>query len=347
MFAPRVRPVAALGAALVVTRPSLVVVPHVSPPTSPSASPRRRQRRFSPLNASERSRQPRATVAFDRFDYYVVHSWTDDPALKARALEQWAARYALAHDGRKPRLWLDALCADASRTELEQLADLPFVMCRARGLLLLCGPKTLDKLRCAIELYVWLATGGTVDDVQLVLVGPSSVCAQVVASFDVFHVMYASAAAGDVSDPAVVERLVRVVELARVSVFNELIRSFMPVVREQFALARARADEQTPPVADASLLSRINSESVLVQTPGRGGLTRILASLTSRNASGAYCGPSSAPLGSSALDSRARFSQSQSQREARPAEIPRPPSRLASGKFLSGTLRASPGSVAQ
>jgi hypothetical protein len=78
-----------------------------------------------------------------------------------------------------------------------------------------------------------------VADVQVALVGPPAAGAQVVAAFDAFHVMYASAAAAAgepaarAADPAFAERLLRVVELARVSVFNEQVRSFLPVVREQ------------------------------------------------------------------------------------------------------------------
>jgi hypothetical protein len=240
----RVQPVA-----VVVSPPATAIdAPSVLAP-SPPRKPRLMSQRWVNEPCLTNRIRPRVV-----FDYYVVHSWSDDPTLKASALKRWAAGYARAHDGRRPCIWLDTLCADATRTEAEQLADLPFVMGRARGLLLLCGPKTLDRLRCAIELYVWLATGGSVDDVQIALLGPPDVYPQLVAAFDVYHAMYASTAA-DASDPAVVEQLMRVVELARVSVFNEKVRSFLPVVREH----AARAGAQTEAALPASL-SRIDSQ---------------------------------------------------------------------------------------
>jgi hypothetical protein len=222
---------------------------------------------------------PEHALANVAFDYYVVHSWSDDASLKASALERWAAGYARAHDGRRPCIWLDALCADATRTEAEQLADLPFVMGRAHGLLLLCGPKTIDRLRCAIELYVWLATGGSVDDVQIALLGPPDVYPQLVAAFDVYHVMYASVAA-DASDPAVVEQLMRVVELARVSVFNEKVRSFLPVVREHAARARACAAAAAPSVEDASHVMALEAAGAR-GSRGRGRRSQSFTSSTS------------------------------------------------------------------
>jgi hypothetical protein len=181
-------------------------------------------------------------AAPDAFDFYVVHAWADPPELKGAALREWSERYTRDAGGRQPTIWLDALCADATRSEAEQLAQMPFLMGRARGLLLLCGPGTLDCLRCAVELYVWLATGGKLEHVQVAVLGAPpapAACAQIVAAFDVFHAMYVKPDAAG-SDPAIVEKLTRAVELAHVSLFNEAVRSYLPRVREQCALVRAR-----------------------------------------------------------------------------------------------------------
>jgi hypothetical protein len=249
-------------------------------PSPAAASPLRLPRLKFWLAATAEASLPEHALANVAFDYYVVHSWSDDASLKASALERWAAGYARAHDGRRPCIWLDALCADATRTEAEQLADLPFVMGRAHGLLLLCGPKTIDRLRCAIELYVWLATGGSVDDVQIALLGrPCVSYPQLVAAFDVYHVMYASVAA-DASDPAVVEQLMRVVELARVSVFNEKVRSFLPVVREHAARARACAAAAAPSVEDASHVMALEAAGAR-GSRGRGRRSQSFTSSTS------------------------------------------------------------------
>ena len=99
-------------------------------------------------------------------------------------------------------------------------------------------------------------------------------------SFDAFHVMYAGAALAEGADPAVLERLTRLVELARVSVFNERIRSLLPIVREHAARAQAAQAVALPAAKHAPPLGRIESERALVgrRLAGKAATARNLVS---------------------------------------------------------------------
>lgn len=174
------------------------------------------------------------------FDFFVVHSCTDDPVLRANALGSWVENYQKTHNGRCPTMWIDTICSDTSRSKSDQLADLPFILGRSRRLLLICSPTTINTLRCAIELYVWQETGGgiTVDDIHIALIGePCITYPQLITAFDFYHAMYASVEICEATDELVVEQLISVVERARISIFNEKVRAFLPVIRLRAAVA--------------------------------------------------------------------------------------------------------------
>lgn len=161
-----------------------------------------------------------------------MHSWADDPHAKCEALRTWLASKTASGDP-PPTAWLDAACADPSLLPRERLPHMLPCLAMCRKLLLVASPSVLDELWTVCELFAWLLLGGSLEDVEVVIiVGTSNEEANnaVLAAFDAFAVMYARAARADDE-----ERIVRAVELASVSRFNEAVRSYLPRIREAVA----------------------------------------------------------------------------------------------------------------
>lgn len=209
------------------------------------------------LNAE--SKESGRAAADDRLlptaDAYVVHAAADDFAARARALNRWAAAFASEH-GRSPRVWVQWEHADPGLTPEERLAHLPTYLGRSRRLLLLAGPRLALELECAVAMYVWRATGGTLDAVDVV---PTASSQQehtaAVASFDTFAVLFsAMPPPGGARD-----RLVRCVQLATPHRFNEVVRAYLPVVRDAWAERGLHEDEGVGD--DVTLTERTDHDS--------------------------------------------------------------------------------------
>ncbi|KAG8463672.1 hypothetical protein KFE25_003945 [Diacronema lutheri] len=122
-------------------------------------------------------------------DRYCVHAWQDCAAAKLSTLRAFAAEFVLEH-GRVPAVWLDALCAppparapdarargrsargadDAPADGAAELARMPRLLGRSRGLLILVGPAFYTRLWCALEVYTWFALGGTLRALTMLVV---------------------------------------------------------------------------------------------------------------------------------------------------------------------------------
>jgi hypothetical protein len=164
-------------------------------------------------------------------DYYVVHSHEDDPEAKRRALRDWAELRMAANGSVPPTVWLDELCADVSLTAEQLLAYLPFYLGRCRKLLVLVGRGFPGSLMTALELFCWVETGGSIANVEVLMVAPGGAAhEEAVAAIDAFHAMYTSVGTGKVD-----ERIIRALELAPISTFNEHVRSFLPAVERAVA----------------------------------------------------------------------------------------------------------------
>lgn len=163
-------------------------------------------------------------------DFYVVHAWDDPPGVKRAALQRFAEEWEEEH-GRPPHVWLDTLCSDPSLTPEERLARMPVNIARSRQVLLLCGPSVAHRLWCIAELYCWMATGGSSNDIVVVPIGATrGQINSVIASFETFHVMHCRASL-HVHHAA----MVRMIELATVSRFAELVDDLLPAVRNACA----------------------------------------------------------------------------------------------------------------
>ena len=88
-------------------------------------------------------------------DWFVSHSWHDDPAAKHAALQRCGREFE-SRTGRAPTLWLDKLCVHPWFRE-GSLQCLPIYIQACRGVLVLCGDSYLERLWCVWELYTVFA----------------------------------------------------------------------------------------------------------------------------------------------------------------------------------------------
>jgi len=108
-------------------------------------------------------------------DIFVSHSWHDDVQAKWDALHSWCKRFEATH-GRPPKLWLDFCCIDQANIETN-LRCLPVYLSGCRKLLIIAGATYVQRLWCAIELFVFVSihkiTGGKL---EMSIIGPTESC---------------------------------------------------------------------------------------------------------------------------------------------------------------------------
>ena len=85
-------------------------------------------------------------------DYFVSHSWKDDPDQKFKALKRVAGDFHT-KNGRWPRLWFDKCCINQQMIG-QGLKLLPINVMASKRLLMLLGPTYTSRLWCVWELYV-------------------------------------------------------------------------------------------------------------------------------------------------------------------------------------------------
>jgi len=136
-------------------------------------------------------------AALGEVDAFLSHSWSDDGREKYEALRGWADAFEAAY-GRPPLLWLDRCCIRQDDDIAASLLGLPIFLSGCRSLLVLYGPSYCGRLwrppllsalareemsslphllraspRCVMEVFCFLAMGGKLDDIHVLLL-PSS-----------------------------------------------------------------------------------------------------------------------------------------------------------------------------
>jgi hypothetical protein len=100
-------------------------------------------------------------------DFFISHSWSDDPDLKYSHLASVAANFERVH-GREPIFWLDKLCIDQDDIS-RALRCLPVFVFSCKRLLVLAGNTYTSRLWCVWELYVFFSMSpDAVQNVDLV-----------------------------------------------------------------------------------------------------------------------------------------------------------------------------------
>jgi len=107
---------------------------------------------FHPGEARTEADQSKHSFACLRPDFFISHSWRDDPDDKYRAVKLIADRFE-EENGFEPTLWIDKFCIDQEDIG-EALRYLPVYVAASNMVVLLIGPTYLSRLWCLWELFV-------------------------------------------------------------------------------------------------------------------------------------------------------------------------------------------------
>eukprot|EP00929_Paragymnodinium_shiwhaense_P014209 TRINITY_DN122101_c0_g1_i1.p1 TRINITY_DN122101_c0_g1~~TRINITY_DN122101_c0_g1_i1.p1 ORF type:complete len:718 (+),score=117.49 TRINITY_DN122101_c0_g1_i1:162-2315(+) len=91
----------------------------------------------------------------ETIDFFMSHSWHDDPHTKFEKIQTLATEFK-SHHGRYPTFWLDKVCIDQSHIA-DGLRVLPINVMACSHLLVLCGETYPTRLWCIWEMFVLLA----------------------------------------------------------------------------------------------------------------------------------------------------------------------------------------------
>ena len=114
---------------------------------------------------------------------------------------------------------------------LRSLEHLPVRLARSSRLLVLASPSLFERLWPTMEIFVWWLTGGGQDMVRVLpVVADERGRSALLAAVDAFHVMYCD-------EPRASDRrlVLRLVEIASTSAFNETVRALYPTVLDELA----------------------------------------------------------------------------------------------------------------
>ena len=118
---------------------------------------------WAPLEGSEPS------FLCARPDFFVSHSWRDDPEDKYHALKVVVDRFEEEH-GFEPSIWIDKYCIEQTSIT-ESLRYLPVYVGASDKIILLIGPTYLSRLWCIWEMFV-IHTTRTLHDALYLSIAP-------------------------------------------------------------------------------------------------------------------------------------------------------------------------------
>ena len=92
-------------------------------------------------------------VTFDQVDFFLSHSWSDDPHAKWDAVQKLRADFK-AKNGREPLVWFDKYCIDQTAID-ESVRRLPIFVVASSKFVVLLGSSYASRCWCMLELFVF------------------------------------------------------------------------------------------------------------------------------------------------------------------------------------------------
>jgi hypothetical protein len=86
-----------------------------------------------------------------KIDFFVSHSWSDDPTWKRQELIKFSEEF-MQRRGRYPTYWIDKICIDQANPT-DGIMALPITIGACRDVLVLMGPTYMKRLWCVWELF--------------------------------------------------------------------------------------------------------------------------------------------------------------------------------------------------
>ena len=92
---------------------------------------------------------------YDRADFFISHSWSDNPQHKTRVLCEFAAAFKQ-NTGRSPTVWFDKTCIDQRAPDLA-LTLLPVFIASSKKMIVVLSESYLTRLWCLWEIFTLLS----------------------------------------------------------------------------------------------------------------------------------------------------------------------------------------------
>ena len=131
-------------------------------------------------------------VSFKEIDYFISHSWSDDPHAKWAAVQEMRTTFKKAN-GREPLVWFDKYCIDQNAID-QSVRRLPIFVVASRKFYVLLGPSYATRCWCMLELFVFKACQrcGLFSDTELVIAplktsGTNMHLADLASTFNIHH----------------------------------------------------------------------------------------------------------------------------------------------------------------
>ena len=100
-------------------------------------------------------------------DAFLSHSWRDDAPSKWKKMIEFKSDYEAKHGGDEPRCWLDKACIDQDGDINASLRALPIYLLGSRYFVVFVGESYFNRMWCVLELFTFVRSGGTVDQIML------------------------------------------------------------------------------------------------------------------------------------------------------------------------------------
>jgi hypothetical protein len=94
-------------------------------------------------------------VSFKEIDFFISHSWSDEPEAKWAAVQELRKQFKAAH-GREPLVWFDKYCIDQNAID-QSVRRLPIFVVASSKFYVLLGPSYATRCWCMLELFVFKA----------------------------------------------------------------------------------------------------------------------------------------------------------------------------------------------
>lgn len=76
---------------------------------------------------------------FKQIDFFVSHSWSDNPEVKWEAIQRVRTEFKAQNGGREPMIWFDKYCLNQGDID-NSVRMLPLYLCACKNMLILLGP---------------------------------------------------------------------------------------------------------------------------------------------------------------------------------------------------------------
>ncbi len=221
-------------------------------------------------------------VRLGEIDFFMSHSWHDDPAAKWASLCEHAEAFRQEY-GRDPLLWLDKACLDQTNIAAA-LSQLPVHLAGCNRLLVVAGSTYASRIWVLLELYVWVAMGKPGSSIDLLVIEDGIDCSSSTSAAVRCSFRNASITKAQCSSEGDRNKILGIIEASFTSLgaFDRHLRRLLldaeQATRRRLNHQRSSAEQENDPSSSFTRASKVKS---WVRTRANAALSRMLDGLRS------------------------------------------------------------------